>query len=292
MIKNLKKEDNETVTFVFGPTTIAFANTLKRILKAYIPVIAFDIDSIKIEPENTNMSLRKEYVEHRISMLPVDNSKITGKTNITFELKVENKSKEFEMMDVLGKHLVASDKKTYFDPEFMLLQIQPGQKLHLTAGLKMFEKRTIANRNNALVTYTYNPEKHLGNGLYEFNFLVESFESIPINDLIKLGKETFAKVFQEFLDKIDNSDIFQFDSKMHKVRIVTDDPHTIGNIVTQDILTNSKEKLDYCGYRQPHPTELICEIKLESEKIEDSAHTEWMKSLLKESLNRIIKTPL
>lgn len=293
MMHNFKKEDNETVTFVIGPTTVAFANTVKRIFKAYIPVVAFDIDSIKIDPENTNTSLRKEYIEHRISMLPIDNSKINGKVNpagITFEIKVENKNKDFEMLDVLGKHFVASDKKTYFDPKFMLLQLQPGQKLHLTANLKFFEKRTIANRNNALVTYHYDPTKHIGNGLYNFNFMVESFDSIPINDLIKLGKEVFVKVFQEYLDQLDNTDIYQFDPKMHKVRIITDDPHTIGNIVTQDILVNSKEKIDYCGYRQPHPTELVCEIKIESELIDDTKHAEWTKTLLKDSLQRIIKT--
>lgn len=292
MIKNLKKEGEDTVTFTVGPTTVAYANAIRRIFTAYIPVVAFDIDSIKI---NSDTGLRKEYIEHRISMLPVDNSKINkaDPKTITFELNVENKT--FEMMDVLGKHLIANDKKIYFDPKFMLLQLQPGQKIHLTASLKLFERRTIANRNVALVTRKYDPSKPLGNGLYNFEFAVESYDSIPIDNLIKLGKTTFVKVLQEYLDQIDNDRIFQFDPKMHKVRIVTDDPHTIGNILTQDIETSASratagrlEKLLFCGYRQPHPTELICEIKIESENIDDSAHTEWMKSLIKESLKRLI----
>lgn len=288
MIKNIKQIDPDTITFTLGPTTIAFANTFRRILSAYIPVVAFDINSIKINPDETNTSLRKEYIEHRISMLPIDNSKISSKVDpstITFEIKMENKNKEFEMLDVLGKDLVPNDKKVYFDPKFILLQLQPGQKLHLTANLKLFEKRTIVNRNNCMVAYTYS---HINGGLYNFNFTLESFNSIPVNDLLKLGKETFNKVFQEFLDKVDT---FTYDPKLHRIRIITDDPHTFGNIITQDILLNPPaEQLDYCGYRQPHPTENICEIKIESEKIDDTKSAEWLKSLIIESLNRIIKT--
>jgi len=292
MITNIKKIDDQTVTFEVKSVPIPEANALKRIFKTCIPVVAFDPDQIKIHKNTT--SLRDEFLVHRISMLPIDNMQITGKVNpgsITFELQVKNDHKDYQLIQVLGKDLVPNTKKVYFDPQFLLTEIKPGQELHLTAHLKLFDEksRSIQNRNTLHIFYTYDPKKELPKGRYDFHFTLESFGSYPVNNLITLGKKYFAETFRYYLENLDNDQVFRIDEKMHTVYITTltrEDVHTIGNLLVQNMLDNHRD-LEYCGYKQTHPTENICVLKIIPAS--ESTSAAWLRKHIREALQRIIK---
>jgi DNA-directed RNA polymerase subunit L len=294
MIKNIKKVDDKTLTFVLGPTTVGHANAIKRIFKAYIPIVAFDPNGTIIHDNNS--SVRVEFIRHRIEMLPIDNSQFNQKNtpeSVTFELKVKNEAKDYQMLYVQGKHLVASDKKTYFDPNFLIHSLKPGQSLHLEAKLKNFDRRTIVNRNVALVFYTYDQEKNIKDGTFEFNFVIESFDSLPISELFQVGKKVYVKLFNEWLTNLDNPEITIFDHTTNSVTIISDDPDTFGNAIVQDILVYSpnKENITFCGYRQPHPTKQECIIRIElKDQLTDSEkNIAMMKQEISDAILRLIK---
>jgi DNA-directed RNA polymerase subunit L len=292
-IKNIKKVDEKTCTFEVHQTTVGHANAIKRIFKTYIPVVGFDPNGITIH-ENTT-GVRVEFIRHRIEMLPIDNTMFDAKNTpetVTFTLKMKNENKDYRMIPVLGKNFMASNKKTYFDPEFLILELKPGQSINLEGKLKLFEKRTIVNRNTALVFYTYDQDKMLDRGTYNFNFTIESFDAFPVDELIQLGKKMYTKTFTDFLTNIDNPDITRFDATTHTVTINTDDPHTFGNAIVQDILVNSKTKgIIFCGYKQPHSTkeECIIRIELEPPLTDPEKINEMLRKEIKDALGRLIK---
>ena len=65
------KNENLYIDFTIKNTSTSLVNGIRRILLRDIPIVAFDIDNIKININNT--SVHNEFLSHRISLVPIDN---------------------------------------------------------------------------------------------------------------------------------------------------------------------------------------------------------------------------
>jgi DNA-directed RNA polymerase subunit D len=159
-MENMKKVSEDVVTFKLTGSTPAFANALRRTLRAEVPVMAIeDVDMFE-----NNSPMFDEYVAHRLGLVPLTTDlksyKMPGeccggncaKCSVMLTLSEKGpgivyskdlKSKDAEIKPVEGK--------------IPLMKLMDGQKLRLEAKAVLGRGKDHIKHQPALVTYKMLP---------------------------------------------------------------------------------------------------------------------------------------
>jgi DNA-directed RNA polymerase subunit D len=181
-VSNVEKKDNK-LDFVLEDTTPAFANALRRIMLAEVPVLA--IDDVTIFENNS--PLYDEVLAHRIGLLAI-------KTDLkTFKLPSECTCKgkgcpkcqvSFTLVKkgpgtVYSGDLKPSDPKTIVaDKNIPLTKLNEGQKIKIEAIAMLGQGKVHAKWQAAVVSYGYEKDKNA------FRFHVESHGGLSPDKIV------------------------------------------------------------------------------------------------------------
>lgn len=117
---NVKELDHEKLEFVIENTTLAFANSLRRVVLAEVPTLA--IDWVHIE-ENSSV-LPDEMLAHRLGLIPIKCDSVIEHTRnfrdctcggfcaeCSFEFRLDVSARGEEVVSVTTSDLVPSDNR-------------------------------------------------------------------------------------------------------------------------------------------------------------------------------------
>lgn len=91
---NIRTMNHHTIDFTLRNTTLAFANTVRRVMMAEIPTIAIDL----VEIESNNTVLADEFIAHRLGLLPLSTKNIE---DILYSRDCDNCDKYCEQCSVV-----------------------------------------------------------------------------------------------------------------------------------------------------------------------------------------------
>ena len=185
-IKVLSKEQ-ETLRFILSDVSPAFANALRRIILAEVPVMA--IDDVMIL-ENSSV-MYDEILAHRLGLIPIT----TDKTyNLPEECTCKSELGCEKCRATLSLEIEASDPvevvyTSFLKPEnpdvkpvsdkIPIVKLAQGQRLKLEAYARLGRGRDHAKWQPASAcTYSYDEKAHT------FNFLVESTGTLEPEKLV------------------------------------------------------------------------------------------------------------
>ena len=185
-IKVLSREQ-DILRFVLSDVSPAFANAIRRIILAEVPVMA--IDDVMILENNSVMY--DEILAHRLGLIPVTTDQTynlpeecTCKSELGCEKCRATLSLEIEASDRAEVVYTSSLKPE--NPEVKpvsdkipIIKLAQGQRLKLEAYAKLGRGRDHAKWQPASAcTYSYDPKART------FNFLVESTGTLPPEKLV------------------------------------------------------------------------------------------------------------
>lgn len=185
-IKVLSREQ-DILRFVLSDVSPAFANAIRRIILAEVPVMA--IDDVMILENNSVMY--DEILAHRLGLIPVTTDQTynlpeecTCKSELGCEKCRATLSLEIEASDPAEVVYTSSLKPE--NPEVKpvsdkipIIKLAQGQRLKLEAYAKLGRGRDHAKWQPASAcTYSYDPKART------FNFLVESTGTLPPEKLV------------------------------------------------------------------------------------------------------------
>jgi DNA-directed RNA polymerase subunit L len=119
---NIKFQENKKLSFTINDTDLSLVNSIRRIILAEVPNVAFSFDANDIEHTDIHINrntcaLHNEFLSHRISLIPLfyteneintfeDNSYrfVLKKQNNTYE-NIDVTTKDFEVYDDKGNKL-------------------------------------------------------------------------------------------------------------------------------------------------------------------------------------------
>ncbi len=185
-IKLLTKEQ-DTLRFVLSDTSPAFANALRRIIMAEVPVMA--IDDVMILENNSVMY--DEILAHRLGLIPVTTDQTynlpeecTCKSELGCEKCRASFSLEIEASDpvevVYTSHLKPEnpDVRPVSD-KIPIVKLAQGQRIKLEAYARLGRGNVHAKwQPVSACTYSYDEKART------FNFLVESTGTLPPEKLV------------------------------------------------------------------------------------------------------------
>ena len=185
-IKVLSREQ-DTLRFVLSDVSPAFANAVRRIILAEVPVMA--IDDVMILENNSVMY--DEILAHRLGLIPVTTDQTynlpeecTCKSELGCEKCRASLSLEVEATDPVDVVYTSSLKPE--NPEVKpvsdkipIIKLAQGQRVKLEAYARLGRGRDHAKWQPASAcTYSYDEK------LRTFNFLVESTGTLPPEKLV------------------------------------------------------------------------------------------------------------
>lgn len=185
-IKVLNREQ-DSLRFVLSDVSPAFANALRRIILAEVPVMA--IDDVMIL-ENSSV-MYDEILAHRLGLIPVTTDQAynlpeecTCKSELGCEKCRASLSLEIEASDPV--EIVYSSSLKPENPEVKpvsdkipIVKLAQGQRVKLEAYARLGRGRDHAKWQPAAAsTYSYDEKAHT------FNFLVESTGTMPPEKLV------------------------------------------------------------------------------------------------------------
>ena len=185
-IKVLSREQ-DTLRFVLSDVSPAFANALRRIILAEVPVMA--IDDVMIL-ENSSV-MYDEILAHRLGLIPITTDQTynlpeecTCKSELGCEKCRASLSLEVEATDQLDVVYTSSMKPE--NPEVRpvsdkipIIKLAQGQRVKLEAYARLGRGRDHAKWQPASAcTYSYDEKSRA------FNFLVESTGTMPPEKLV------------------------------------------------------------------------------------------------------------
>ncbi len=185
-IKLLTKEQ-DTIRFVLSDVSPAFANALRRIILAEVPVMA--IEDVMIL-ENSSV-MYDEILSHRLGLIPITTDQTynlpeecTCKSELGCEKCRASLSLEVEASDpvevVYSSHLKPDNPEVKpVSDKVPIVKLAQGQRIKLEAYARLGRGRDHAKWQPASAcTYSYDPKAKT------FNFLVESTGTLPPEKLV------------------------------------------------------------------------------------------------------------
>lgn len=198
-ISNVKQADN-TLTFSLSGVSVAFANSLRRLMISEVPTLAVDIVSFF----NNNSALYDEVVAHRIGLIPI-------KTDLkTFVLPKDCKCKGkgcpkcqlMFMLDkegpciVYSKDMISTDAKiTVADENIVIVKLIEHQKLKFEAKAILGIGKEHAKWQPGVISYSYEPSE---SGKSTFNFFIESDGSLKPKEIVVKAAEILGEKAADF----------------------------------------------------------------------------------------------
>jgi DNA-directed RNA polymerase subunit D len=185
-IKVLSREQ-DTLRFVLSDVSPAFANAIRRIILAEVPIMA--IDDVMILENNSVMY--DEILAHRLGLIPVTTDQTynlpeecTCKTELGCEKCRASLSLEVEASDpvevVYSSHLKPENPEVKpVSDKIPIIKLAQGQRIKLEAYARLGRGRDHAKWQPASAcTYSYDQKAKT------FNFLVESTGTMPAEKLV------------------------------------------------------------------------------------------------------------
>ncbi len=183
----LVSREQDTLRFVLSDTSPAFANALRRIIMAEVPVMA--IDDVMILENNSVMY--DEILAHRLGLIPVTTDQTynlpeecTCKSELGCEKCRASFSLEIEASDpvevVYTSHLKPEnpDVRPVSD-KIPIVKLAQGQRIKLEAYARLGRGNVHAKwQPVSACTYSYDEKART------FNFLVESTGTLPPEKLV------------------------------------------------------------------------------------------------------------
>jgi DNA-directed RNA polymerase II subunit RPB3 len=223
--------DNNRIDFILSNTSLAFANTLRRICIAQVPTLAIDMVEFA---ENTTV-LADEFLAHRLGMIPLASSKISqlaytrectceeycSKCAVVFSLDIKCASNDTE--PVYARQLVSdhADFGVAKDAENILItKMRYGQQLKI----KCIAKKGVAIEHAkwspvSAVGFEYDPK----NKLKHLTYWIEKNEAewpISVNAVEDEAEET----------------AFDFNAEPREFYF---DMETVGSLSPEDVLRSA-----------------------------------------------------
>jgi len=288
------KENNNNLIFKINNNDeikLSFANAIRRIIIANIPIYAIDEESIVFN-NNTSM-LHDSFLSKRLALLPVvfDKMKDYDINNIKISLNIKNNNDY--MLNVYSNDLNITYNNEPIENIFthsniLLAKLKQEQEIDLTCNINKnspesggayygsvcksiitFERDE--DLINNIVKDVDNKEQYInvmGETHYKKNKLnepvkyicdIESIGMLKCNKII-----TFA--FNVLKEKLDNIKISLNENIENKIKIdkndknfesfdflMVDEDHTLGNLISSYLLNNPQ--INYSGYIIPHPND-------------------------------------
>ena len=202
-ISNVKKTEN-TLTFSLSGVSVAFANTLRRLMITEVPTLAVDTVTFF----DNNSALYDEVVAHRIGMIPI-------KTDLkTFVLPEDCKCKgkgcpKCQVKFILNKEgpctvysrdMTCSDSKIKVaDENIPIVKLIEGQKLKFEANAVLGRGKQHAKWQPGVISYSYEP---MEKGKPTFNFFIESDGSLKPKEIVVKAAEILNAKAVEFAKEL------------------------------------------------------------------------------------------
>ena len=135
VFRNIQRTRPNTITFQLQPTSVAYANTLRRLCMSYVETVAFradmndkgDTTDVQILANSTPMT--NEMLAHRIGLIPIHVEDPLAWTdevaeNFTFALDKENQTDEvmdvvasdFRVIERRGEEMIPIPSTRFFKP--------------------------------------------------------------------------------------------------------------------------------------------------------------------------------
>ncbi len=185
-IKLLSREQ-DTLRFVLSDISPAFANALRRVIMAEVPVMA--IDDVMILENNSVMY--DEILAHRLGLIPVTTDQTynlpeecTCKSELGCEKCRASFSLEIEASDpvevVYTSHLKPENPEVRpVSDKIPIVKLAQGQRIKLEAYARLGRGKVHAKwQPVSACTYSYDEKAKM------FNFLVESTGTLPPDKLV------------------------------------------------------------------------------------------------------------
>lgn len=263
---NKSTNKNISIDFILSGASTSLANGLRRILLLETPIVSFDEKNIKINKNNS--SLHNEFLQHRISMIPIDNHPFSISTHYDFSkneriflfnkevnefvLKYKNDKKINESdnyLEITSNDFKINDKKAteYFKPDPLFL---PEKEYIILTYLKANKnegeeidivcKPVIGFGNNPDNGACFNPT-----GTVSYSFVKEDNDVLEIKkkeyieylenerklkDLSPISEEEKINIKKDF-DMLESDRIFKKNKYNFKIE-------SVGNLYPYEILIN------------------------------------------------------
>ena len=133
--KKFQKKDNK-ITFIVDEIDVSIMNSIRRIILADIPNVAFDFQPYDFEEKRVNIientcSLHNEIILQRLSMIPLkfDENEIHNFETTKYKFRLKKVNNTNKMMNVTTEHIEIYDDKDKKYPEKFIKKIFPKNKL-------------------------------------------------------------------------------------------------------------------------------------------------------------------
>lgn len=316
------KEDNNEFKFKINNNDeikLSFANAIRRIMIAQIPIFAIEEESI-IFDENTSM-LHDSYLAKRLTLLPInyENIKDYDIKNINISLNIKNNddyissvyTKDFnvEYNNILVSNFFTHDN-------ILFAKLKPEQSINLRCNIiksnKELNGTEFCTVCKSIVTYENDTEelekvtKDMNAETKQkfLNIMSETYyyknknnePTTYIFDVESVGMINPIKIVGFSLnilkEKIKNIQISLNENNDRKIKveesnrnfnsydfIIIDEDHTLGNLISSYLLDNPE--INYSGYIIPHPNDnkLLITTQLKNNNTEEGNKKIFLETL-------------
>lgn len=170
--------------FILKDTTVAFANAIRRIGMAQVPVFA--IDGVTFYENNS--ALFDEYIANRIGLIPLSSEgNHKSDEEVLFSLDSEGPR------TVYSKELKSSNPKVkcVYDT-IPIIKLGENHRVRLEAKAKLGQGTEHAKYQAGIISYSYEP-----NDRKNFKFIVESFGQVSPKTMLLKAAETLKEKCDE-----------------------------------------------------------------------------------------------
>lgn len=271
-LKNIKKENNDTISLEIHGLDICYANGIRRTLIGKIQTYAFtDIRVI-----NNTSCLNNDMIKNRIELIPIKSE--SDLDDVEFKLK---EIADDEITDIFTNSIKSSDGKKYFIDDILINTLKPGQSFEFIA----YAKKNMGTFNakhspvgTASLEYITDPNLTKKLNKNDFNAItrsvkkdsykltIESVGHYPVEKLYPMAIEFIIQrcellsksIKEKNIEKVQilkyNPMDFTFDY------IINDEDHTLGCLINYHNLNN--KQCSYTGLEKPHPSEEKIKIRV------------------------------
>lgn len=186
-VSNFKKDGN-IVTFTVKGINVATANAIRRAIIANVPIAAIE----KVTIYKNSSALADEVLAHRLGLIPFKTD-IKNFINTTVLLDVANNSDKLKTIYTKDIKSSNPDIVPVYD-NMPIVKLSKGQEIKLEATVELGKGREHAKWQGGLASYEINED----NKEKKFNFFVESYGQMDVDELISAACDELIKENREF----------------------------------------------------------------------------------------------
>lgn len=132
----------DKLTFDMQNVSTAFANAIRRICIAEVPMVSVDRESV-VFVKNSSI-LHNDFLKNRLKLIPIKNSDHVYKNFDDFEIKLDIKNTSLEMREILAQDFEIFDNGKKVDPKdffvyptILFAKLKANNHLSITAKLSL-----------------------------------------------------------------------------------------------------------------------------------------------------------